>query len=59
MKVYIENGCLNDVITGYEQEEGSFIFLTSASVFPAKVCLMDYESVDADYIENALFVQVQ
>lgn len=65
-KVYIESGCLNDEITGFEQGEkmtdefwdNGVSFFTSASVFSARISLYSFDSVDCEDVNGCLFVQV-
>ena len=68
-KVFIENGCLNDSIIGYEikthktyswqeYEEKEYVFTTSASVFPETIKLSDYEDYDCEVFQGNLFVSV-
>ena len=65
-KVYVEDGCLVDIITGWEKarketfefwDEG-FFFFTSASVFPKRISLWDFNLVREEEFNGNLFVYV-
>ena len=62
--VIIESGALNDVITGFEVSgnditDREVIFTTTASVFPEKMNLQDYEGVELKKYNGSLFVSVK
>lgn len=61
-KVYLEDGCLVDEITGYEWDneiyKDRYWFYTSASVFPKKICLEDADETNTEDFNGALFVKI-
>lgn len=65
-KVYIENGSLNDAIIDYElhlyedvrRRIKNIVFQTTGSVFPEKIMLSEYYSVDTEEFGTSLFVRV-
>lgn len=67
-RVYIESGALNDVITGYTIEKGNdrgwsrdydrVLFTTEGGYFGDPVDLSEFDTVDCEYYQKNLFIQV-
>lgn len=68
--VVIESGAANDLIVGYkerrykkyfwcEYEEREITFETTACIFPERISLAEFDSVDYEEFKGDLFISVE